>query len=108
MTESYPEQMCVNCISNAEAAIAGAALVGSIVKPPLHRALAAAGLVAPPDPVKRDVRTVAFLRALDLDPVDVLGAEVVRRAEAWVPQPFERAKRSWARPIGSQSLLAAQ
>jgi hypothetical protein len=97
----------VNCVSNAEAALASAALIGSIIKPPLHRALASAGLVAPPDPVKRDVRTVAFLRSLDLDPVEILGAGVVAAADCWVPQP-RSAERSWALPIGSHSLLAAQ
>jgi hypothetical protein len=100
--------MCVNCVSNAEAVVAGAALVGSIMQPPLHRALAAAGLVAPPDPVKRDVRTVAFLRSLDLDPVEVLGAHVVERAARWVPQTRDSSRWVWARPIGSQSLIAAQ
>jgi hypothetical protein len=99
--------MCVNCVSNAEAALASAALVGSIMKPPLHRVLAAAGLVAPPDPVKRDVRTVAFLRSLDLDPVDILGADVVAAADTWVPQPRSAARAS-ARPIRSHRLLAAQ
>lgn len=99
--------MCVNCVSNAEAALASAALAGSMVKLPLHRALARAGLVAQPDPVKRDVRTVAFLRSLELDPLEVLGAAVVARADAWAPQPFEPAYRSWALPIGSQSLLTA-
>jgi hypothetical protein len=101
--------VCVNCVSNAEAVLAGAGLVGSIIQPPLHRALAAAGLVAPPDPVKRDVRTVSFLRGLHLDPVAVLGADVVAAAEAWVPQVRPARRRSsWALPIGSQSLLAAQ
>jgi hypothetical protein len=97
----------VNCVSTAEAALASAALIGSIVKPPLHRALAAAGLVAPPDSVKRDVRTVAFLRSLDLDPVEVLGADVVAAADCWVPQP-RLVERAWALPMGSHSLLATQ
>jgi len=98
--------MCVNCVSNTEAYLAGAAVAGAAIKPSLHRALAALGVVAAPDPVKRDVRTVAFLRSLDLDPVEVLGAAAVDRAARWVPQP--RPARAWARPIGSQSLLAAQ
>ena len=68
--------------------------------------LASAGVVAPYDPVKRDVRTVSFLRSLDLDPVEVLGAETVRAADAWVPAAYE--PRRSALPIGSQSLLITQ
>ena len=33
--------MCVNCMSNAEAAMASAAIAGYLVKGPLHKALAA-------------------------------------------------------------------
>jgi hypothetical protein len=99
--------MCVNCISNAEACVAQAALVFAVARDPVHKLLAELGLVAPPDPVKRDVRTVAFLRALDLDPVEVLGAEVVDRAARWTPQPRVEWARS-RRPIGSHSLAAAQ
>lgn len=101
--------MCANCISNAEAAVAWAGVAGYVIKPRLHRALASAGLAPEPDPVGHDVRTVAFLRALDLDPVEVLGADVVAQAESWTPDtswvPL-RERRS-ARPIGSHSLIAA-
>ena len=98
--------MCVNCLSNAEVAAAQVGLAAAVLKEPVHNLLASAGLVAPIDRVRRDVRTVAFLRSLDLDPVDVLGAEVVAAAEAWVPPVYER--RRSALPIGSQSLLSAQ
>ena len=106
-------RMCVNCMSNAEAAVATAAIAGYLVKEPVHRALAAAGLAPDPDPVAHDVRTVAFLRGLDLDPVEVLGADVVAQAESWTPDtswvPFrDRLRAASARPIGSQSLLATQ
>ena len=99
--------MCVNCISSSEAYVAQAALIVAVFKQPVHRLLAEAGLVAPPDPVKQDVRTVAFLRALDLDPVAILGEGVVDRAERWVPQPRPTPVRS-RRPIGSHSLAATQ
>jgi hypothetical protein len=105
--------MCLNCMSNAEAAMVAAAGVGYVVKAPLHRALAAVGLAPAPDPVAHDVRTVAFLRGLDLDPVAVLGADVVAAAEAWVPaaQDPVRARRArWAasaRPMGSHRLITA-
>lgn len=100
--------MCVHCISSSEQIAANAALAFAILRDPVHRALATAGIVAPPDPVGRDARTVGFLRALDLEPADVLGPEVVERADAWVAPP--RQGRAWRslRPIGSQSLLTAR
>ncbi len=106
--------MCVNCLSTAETTIASVAFIGYVAKPRIHRALANLGIVNDPDPVAHDVTTVAFLRSLDLDPVEVLGADVVAAAEAWVaPQPaggFAGLARrlASARPIGSQSLLTAK
>lgn len=97
--------MCMNCVSNTEAVVAQAALVAAVFKDPVHRALANAGLVAPPDPVKREVRTVHFLEALDLDPVEVLGEAAVARARGWRPQTAPARSRS---PIGSHSLLIAR
>lgn len=100
--------MCVNCVSSSEQIVAEAALAFAVLRAPVHQALAAAGIVAPPDPVRRDARTVGFLRALDLDPVAILGAGVVEKADAWAPP----VRQSWGwrslRPIGSQSLLAPQ
>jgi hypothetical protein len=77
--------MCVNCLSNAEVAVANVAVTAALVKAPAHRLLADLGLVDAPDPVKRDVHTIAFLRRLDLDPVDILGPEAVDAAARWVP-----------------------
>lgn len=99
--------MCASCLSNAEFVLTNVALVGALVKATVHRALADLGVVAPPDPVAHDVRTVAFLRSLDLDPVALLGAEAVEAAAAWAPAPasygFGLGRRS-RRPIGSHSL----
>jgi hypothetical protein len=79
--------MCLNCVSTAEAIAVQAAFFGYVVKAPVHRVLARTGLAPEPDPVAHDVRTVAFLRSLDLDPVEILGADAVAAAEAWVPAP---------------------
>ena len=79
--------MCANCLSSAEVAAGHVALAAAVLKAPAHRFLADLGLVDAPDPVRRDVRTVTFLRGLDLDPVAVLGADVVADADAWVPAP---------------------
>jgi hypothetical protein len=100
--------MCVSCVSTSEQVVAQAALAVAVLRGPLHRRLAAAGVVAPPDPVGRDARTVGFLRALDLDPVAVLGAQVVEQADAWVAPARQARAWRWLRPIGSQSLLSTQ
>lgn len=77
--------MCANCLSNAEAAGAAAIAASYFLKPPVHKMLARFDLAPDPDPVAHDVRTVAFLRALDLDPTESLGAEAVARVAAWTP-----------------------
>jgi hypothetical protein len=99
--------MCANCVSTAEVYAAQVLLAGAVLRGPVHRALAQLGIVDEPEPARRDARTVGFLRALDLDPVDVLGAETVRRAEVWSRQVRDTAPRSRL-PIGSHSMLATQ
>lgn len=96
--------------------MAGAAFAGYAFKPRVHRALARAGLVNEPDPVAHDVTTVAFLRSLDLDPVAVLGADVVAAADAWTapvqPAPglggLAARLAASARPIGSHSFATTK
>jgi len=92
--------MCTNCLSSAEVAVGHVALAAAVLKAPAHRFLADLGVVDAPDPVRRDVHTIAFLRSLDLDPVEVLGADVVAAAEAWTPAPVPvpapaRARLAW-------------
>jgi hypothetical protein len=106
----------MNCVSTAEAAVAQGAVVAYALKSPVHRWLARRGVVANLDPVGRDVRTIAFLRSLDLDSVEILGSEVVEAAIAWNPAgsaQLTESVRRWrlaasARPIGSQSLITTQ
>jgi hypothetical protein len=100
--------MCGQCLSNAEAVAAGLVLAVAALKDPVHARLADAGVVPPIDYVGRDARTVSFLRSLDLDPVEILGAEVVAAADRWVrPEPVYVGWRSFL-PIGSQRRLAVQ
>lgn len=77
------------------------------LKPPVHKMLATVDLAPDPDPVAHDVRTIAFLEALGLDPVQALGADAVAQAAAWTPDtswvPFRDRLRP-ARPRLSQSL----
>ncbi len=108
--------MCAQCMSNFEFAVANTALIAAAVKGPVHRALASVGLATEPLEVARNARTIDFLRALELDPSDSLGAETVVAADEWVAlggyARLEEARRarlaSWARPIGSHIRLVPQ
>jgi hypothetical protein len=108
--------MCAQCMTNTEFAVANAAFIVAALKSPLHRALASVGLACEPVRVARDARTVEFLRAIDLDPADSLGAPAVEAADEWVAlggyERLEDERRaraaSWARPIGSHSRFAPQ
>jgi hypothetical protein len=106
--------MCSNCLTAAEVLATQVGLVVYVAKDPLHRMLARAGVVPALDLVKRDRTTVQFLRSLDLDPVEIIGVEKVAAADSWSPplvwdQRRRRARKlSWARPIGSHSLISAQ
>jgi hypothetical protein len=106
--------MCGNCLTTAEVLATQVGLIVYVAKDPLHRTLARAGLVPALDLVRRDRTTVQFLRSLDLDPVEIIGSEKVAAADSWAPplvwdqRPRRARKRSWARPIGSHSLISAQ
>jgi hypothetical protein len=106
----YDPTMCVNCLSNAEAVVTAALFATYVLKPPVHRLSAKLDLAPVPDPIAHDVRTVAFLNALDLDPQEILGAEVVAQASAWTPDnswvPLrDRLRSASRRPIGSHSRM---
>jgi hypothetical protein len=83
--------MCAQCMSNFEFGVANAALIASAIKGPVHEALAMVGLATEPLEVARNARTTAFLRALDLDPAEALGAATVLAADRWAQHGgFER------------------
>lgn len=105
--------MCMSCLSTLEHQLSCAAAVVAVVRRPAHRALASVGIVPDPDPVGRDRRTVDFLRRLDLDPVQILGAPAVAAAESWTYETspaarFRSRKRASASPIGSHSLATTR
>jgi hypothetical protein len=107
--------MCANCLTTAEVVAGQLGLAVYALKNPVHRALAAAGLANGPDPVGDDVRTIAFLRSLDIDPVAVLGPAAVEAAERWTaPQSVPVRDRlralvdSSITPIRSHHLTANQ
>ena len=108
--------MCVNCVNTVEVVVGKVLLAAAIAKDPAHRLLSRAGLLGEPDPIGHDVVTVAFLRSLDLDPVEVLGEQAVTAAEHWTPKPqsvgllglLGALGRRSRLPIGSHNLATAQ
>ena len=102
-------------MTNTEFAVANAAFIAAAMKGPVLRALSAVGLATEPLAIGRDAHTIAFLRALELDPEQSLGMHAVAAADDWVARGgyerlHERRARaaSWARPIGSHRRLAPQ
>jgi hypothetical protein len=98
--------------------IAGTVGFGAyVLKGPIQEGLVAAGLLPEPHPLARDMRTVPFLRSLDLDPVAILGEEATTAAERALAFPRRRVyRRSFrdaiallcGRSIRSQSTPAVQ
>ena len=73
--------MCVSCLSNAEAVAAGGVFAVAAGAGQARAWLSRFG-IGRREPFAREARTVDFLRGLELDPVRVLGAEVVSAVEA--------------------------
>ncbi len=73
--------MCVNCFTNADFAVANGLVAAAAVTGQARHWLIRFDLVQPRR-LERDMRTVAFLRGLDLDPSRILGAEVVDAADS--------------------------
>ena len=97
--------MCINCLTKVDQIAGEVALTIAVLRTPVHRALAELGLADAPDPIRTDVRTVVYLRALGLDPVEFLGADVVSAADTWVA-PVRARRRSWA-PAGRPAAAMA-
>ncbi len=96
--------MCANCLSTFDVVASQVLAAGAVLKRPIHNRLAVAGWVRPIDVLGEHANTVAFLRTLDLDPVEVLGPEVVDAAARWSPEPWERRSVGLARRRGVVAL----
>jgi hypothetical protein len=82
--------MCANCFSTFDVLATQVLTAGAALHRPVRSQLAAAGWVRPIDMLGEEAHTVAFLQALDLDPVEILGADNVTAAATWQPQAFTR------------------
>ena len=85
--------MCAQCVSKADVVIGSIGFAGFLFKGPCEDALVAMGLIPEPHPLAVGMRTVNFLRDLDLDPAEILGDDVVEavdRVLAFPRQPVFR------------------
>jgi hypothetical protein len=109
--------MCANCVSKADVVVGTIGFGAYVFKEPAKEALIALGLMPEQHPLAVDMRTVMFLRDLDLDPNPILGDEVVAAADRALAFPPQRVyRRSFreavalftGRPIRSQRALAVE
>jgi hypothetical protein len=85
--------MCANCVSKADVIVGTLGFGAYLFKGPAHDAMIAAGLLPELHPLATEMRTVNFLRDLDLDPEPILGVETVEavdRAQAFPRQKVYR------------------
>jgi len=85
--------MCAQCVSKADVIVGTLGFTAFVFKDPAHDALVALGLLPERHPLAVEMRTVNFLRDLELDPAPILGDEVVEavdRAQAFPRQKVYR------------------
>jgi hypothetical protein len=80
--------MCANCVSKVDVVAGTAAFAAYLLKEPVKEGLRAAGLLPEAHPLAVQMRTVNFLRDLDLDPVAIVGADTVAVVD--IAQAFPR------------------
>ncbi len=98
--------MCANCLTTFDVVVSQAIAAGMVLKRPVQDRLAVAGLVRPFDQLGEHANTVAFLRSLDLDPVEILGADVVTAAATWQRAPWARRRLRWSALLPNTALHA--
>ena len=82
--------MCANCVSKADVIVATIGFAGFMFKGPCEDALVAMGVIPEPHPLAVGVRTVSFLRSLELEPGEILGDDVVEAVDTVLAFPRQR------------------
>jgi hypothetical protein len=82
--------MCANCFSKLDVVVGQVGAAAVLLKRPAQDFLADLGIVAPYDELGELADTVSFLRALDLDPVEILGSDAVDVAATWTTAPSRK------------------
>jgi hypothetical protein len=103
--------MCANCVTKLDLFVGSLGFGSYVLHGPVKAGLVELGILPEPHPLAVEMRTVSFLRDLDLDPREILGDEVVEAvdaARAWDPAPVYRRSRAGRGAIRSQSADATQ
>jgi hypothetical protein len=81
--------MCANCVNKFDVVVGSMVAAGYLFKRPMQDGMVGLGLAPEPHPLAVDMRTVNFLRSLDLDPAPILGDDVVAAVDQVqaFPQP---------------------
>jgi hypothetical protein len=82
--------MCANCFSKLDVVVGQVGAAAVLLKRPTQDFLADLGIVAPYDELGELAHTVSFLRALDLNAVEILGADAVDVASTWTTAPARK------------------
>jgi len=85
--------MCAQCVSKADVVVGSIGFAAFLFKGPGEDALVAMGILPEPHPLAVGIRSVNFLRSLELDPGEVLGEDVVEAVDqvlAFPRQPVFR------------------
>jgi len=85
--------MCAACVSKADVIVGTLGFSAYVFKGPIQDGLVAAGLIPEPHPLAVEIRTVNFLRDLDLDPNAILGDEVVESVDRVLAFPRQKVYR---------------
>jgi hypothetical protein len=88
--------MCANCVSKFDVVVGTIGFGSYLLRGPVKSGLVELGILPEPHPLAVEIRTVAFLRDLDLDPAPILGEEVVGAVDAargWKPAKVYRRPR---------------
>jgi hypothetical protein len=85
--------MCANCVSKADVIVGTLGFGAYVFKGPAEDALIALGLLPEKHPLAVEMRTLSFLRDLELDPRPILGDDVVDAADRALAFPRQRVYR---------------
>jgi hypothetical protein len=109
--------MCAQCVSKADCIVGTIGFAAFCFKGPITDSLIAAGVLPEPHPLALEVRTVNFLRDLDLDPAPIVGDEVVDAVDRVQAFPLQKVYRRsfrdalallWPTAMRSQMVFATK
>ena len=79
--------MCAQCVSKADCVVGALGFTAFVFKGPITDGLVASGLIPEQHPLSKELRTVNFLRSLDLEPKAIVGDEVVEACDVVLAFP---------------------